>query len=95
MAITLAPKMPGAEEMKAVMGKLVDEQQMTFLKGRPIMDVGETEDTWNLVQLDIEILEDMGYSTLWISWIRFYISNVKSSLVINGNTKGFFNHQGS
>lgn len=37
----------------------------------------------------LKILEDMGFGSTWISWIRFCISNVKS-LIINGKAEGFF-----
>lgn len=36
------------------------------------------------------ILKDMGFGWKWLNWIRFYISTVKFSLIINGNSEGFF-----
>ncbi|XP_047264372.1 secreted RxLR effector protein 78-like [Capsicum annuum] len=42
---------------------------------------------WNFL---LKILEDTGFSSTWISWIRFCISNVKCSLIINGKAEGFF-----
>jgi len=105
------------ERLKTVMGKLVYEHQMAFLKGRQILDAAmlanELVDSrvkqkipGILCKLDIEkaydhvnwnfllkILKDMGFGNKWIKWIRFCISNVKFSLIINGSTKGFFKSQ--
>jgi len=99
------------------MGKLVDEHQMAFLKGRQIMDASllanELVDSrvkqkipGILCKLDIEkaynhvnwnfllkVREDMGFGRKWINWIRFCISSLKFSLIINGNTEGFFQSQ--
>ncbi|WMV50538.1 hypothetical protein MTR67_043923 [Solanum verrucosum] len=35
----------------------------------------------------------MRFGRKWINWIRFCISSVKFSLIINGNTEGFFQSQ--
>jgi len=36
------------------------------------------------------ILRSMGFERKWIRWMRFYISTVRFSLLINGSLKGFF-----
>jgi len=107
------------ERLKTVIGKLVDEHQMAFLKGRQILDASllanelvdsrvKQKQPGILCKLDIEkaydhvnwnfllkILEDMGFGSRWIKWISFCISSVKFSLIINGNTEGFFqSHRG-
>ena len=35
----------------------------------------------------------MSFGSRWIKWISFCISSVKFSLIINGNTEGFFQSQ--
>lgn len=100
--------------MNSVMGKLVDEHQMAFLKGRQILDAAllanelvdgrvKQKKTGLLCKLDIKkaydhvnwnfllkILKDVRFGSKWISWIKYCISSVKLSLIINGNTEGFF-----
>ncbi|CAN4114614.1 unnamed protein product [Withania somnifera] len=41
----------------------------------------------------LKILGDMGFGRKWINWIKFCISSVKFSLIINGNSKSFFQSQ--
>ncbi|WMV41945.1 hypothetical protein MTR67_035330 [Solanum verrucosum] len=58
------------------------------------LDVGKAYDhvNWNFL---LNFLKDMGYGSRWIKWINFCISSVKFSLIINGNTEGFFqSHRG-
>lgn len=45
---------------------------------------------WNL---RLQILKDMGFGSKWIRWIKYCISSVKFSLIINCNTVGFFQSQ--
>ncbi|XP_059310640.1 uncharacterized protein LOC132061995 [Lycium ferocissimum] len=98
------------------MGKLIDQHQMAFLKGRQIMDAAllanELVDSrfkkgrpGILCKLDIEkafdhvnwgyllkILEDMGFGHKWINWIKFCISSVRFSIMINGCPAEGLNH---
>ncbi|WMV15451.1 hypothetical protein MTR67_008836 [Solanum verrucosum] len=58
------------------------------------LDVEKAYDhvNWNFL---LKILKDMGFGSRWIKWISFCISSVKFSLIINGNTEGFFqSHRG-
>ncbi|XP_019255184.1 PREDICTED: uncharacterized protein LOC109233777 [Nicotiana attenuata] len=99
------------------MGKLVDTQQMSFIKGRQIMDAilianecvdarMKSKDPGIMCKLDIEkaydhlnweflpgVLLKMGFDDRWISWIKFCISTVKFSILINGSPVGFFSSQ--
>ncbi|WMV57474.1 hypothetical protein MTR67_050859 [Solanum verrucosum] len=102
------------ERLKKVMPKLVDEQQMAFIKGRQIMDAilvaNECVDMRYrskvpgiLCKLDIEKAYDhlnwehmwttlrmMGFGNTWIKWMRFCMTTVKFSVLINGSPTGFF-----
>ena len=99
------------------MYKLVDSQQMAFIKGRKIMDavlianeaidsrVGQkkpgilckldTEKAYDHVNWGflLNILRKMGFGEKWIRWIRFCISTVKFSVLINGAPEGLFEAQ--
>lgn len=102
------------ERMKTVIGRLIKEHQMAFLKDRQIMDAAmlanELVDSMVkqnvpdiLCKLDIEksydrvnwnfllkVLSDMGFGMKWRNWIKFCVSTVKFSIIINGNPEGFF-----
>ncbi|WMV26179.1 hypothetical protein MTR67_019564 [Solanum verrucosum] len=107
------------ERLKRVVDKLVDKQQMAFIKGRQIIDAvliaNEAIDSrvtqkypGILCKLDIEkaydhvnwefilsMLSQMGFGGSWTSWIKFCISTVKFSILINESPEGFFNaHRG-
>jgi len=53
------------------------------------LDIEKTYDhvNWNFL---LKKLKDMGFGSKWIGWINNCISSVKFSLLINGNTEGFF-----
>ncbi|WMV52976.1 hypothetical protein MTR67_046361 [Solanum verrucosum] len=105
------------ERMKTVMGRLINEHQMAFLKDRQIMNASllanELVDSrvkqkipGILCKLDIEkaydhvnwnylfkVLSDMGFGRKWVNWIKFCVSTVKFSIIINGSPEGFFQSQ--
>ncbi|WMV38581.1 hypothetical protein MTR67_031966 [Solanum verrucosum] len=105
------------DRMKTVMGRLINEHQMAFLKDRQIMDASllsnELVDSrvkqkipGILCKLDIEktydhvnwnylfkVLSDMGFGRKWVNWIKFCVSTVKFSIIINGSPEGFFQSQ--
>ena len=102
------------ESLKKVVDKLVDAQQMAFIKNRQIMDAiliaNEVVDSritqgkaGNLCKLDIEkayghvnwkflskIFACMGFGRWWIQWIKYCISTVRLSVLINGSPQSFF-----
>lgn len=41
----------------------------------------------------MKVLEDMRFGKKWVNKICFSISNVKLSLIINGNNEGFFSFE--
>ena len=55
------------------------------------LDIEKTYDhvNWNFL---LKILKDMGFGIKWIGWINNCISGVKFSLLMNGNTEGFFQY---
>ena len=99
------------ERLKKVVDKLVDAQQMTFIKNRQIMDAiliaNEVVDSritqgkaGILCKLDIEKAYDhvnwkfllkmfacMGFGR---RWIKYCLSTVRFSVLINGAPEGFF-----
>ncbi|WMV19117.1 hypothetical protein MTR67_012502, partial [Solanum verrucosum] len=103
-----------AERLKRVIDKLVNKNQMAFIKGRQIMDAaliasecvdsrlkGNTPGV--MCKLDIEkaydhvnwgfllnTLRQMGFGERWVAWIKFCISTVRFSILVNGELVGFF-----
>jgi hypothetical protein len=53
------------------------------------MDMGKAFDRmeWSFL---IAILEKLGFSPLWLSWIRICISSTSFSILLNGSPFGFF-----
>lgn len=45
---------------------------------------------WNFL---IRLMANMGFGAKWINWIRFYLSTVKFSILINGSPQGFFSSE--
>ncbi|XP_015084259.1 uncharacterized protein LOC107027674 [Solanum pennellii] len=105
------------ERLKKVMHKIVDTQQLSFIKGRQIMDailmanegldfrirskvpgilckldIKKAYDhlNWNFL---LETLSRRGFGGTWMRWIKFCISTVKYSVLINGSPTGFFSSQ--
>ena len=105
------------ERLKKVMHKLVDTQQLAFIKGRQIMDAilmaNECVDfrirskvpgilckldikkaydhlNWNFL---LETLSRRGFGGKWMRWIKFCISTVKYSVLMNGSPTVFFSSQ--
>uniref|UniRef100_A0A0V0IXC5 Putative ovule protein n=1 Tax=Solanum chacoense TaxID=4108 RepID=A0A0V0IXC5_SOLCH len=105
------------ERLKKVIHKLVDTQQLAFIKGRQIMDAilmaNELVDSrvrsnipgilckldiqkaydhlnWNFL---LEALSKRGFGGRWIRWMKFCISTVNFSVLINGSPTGFFSSQ--
>ncbi|WMV54824.1 hypothetical protein MTR67_048209 [Solanum verrucosum] len=100
------------ERMKIVMGRLINEHQMAFLKDRQIMDASllanelvdsrvKQKISGILCKLDIEkacdhvkwndlfkVLSDMGFGRKWVNWIKFFVSTVTFSIIINGSSEG-------
>lgn len=105
------------ERLKRVMPKLVDDQQMAFIKGRQIMDAilvaNECVDVRTiskvpgiLFKLDIEkaydhlnleylwsTLRRMEFGNTWIKWMRFCLTTLKFSVLINSSTCAFFSSE--
>lgn len=106
-----------AERLKKVVYKLVDAQQMAFIKGGQIMNAiliaNECVDARKiskvpniLCKLDIEkaydhlhwgflwkTLENMGFGEKWLEWMKFGITTVKFSILINGAPSVFFSSE--
>ncbi|KAF3628209.1 hypothetical protein FXO38_04523 [Capsicum annuum] len=107
------------KRLKKVVDKLVNKQQMAFIRGRQIMDAvliaNEAIDSRMshskpgiLCKLDIEkaydhvnwdsilsMLRQIGFGERWIRRIKFCMSTVKISVLINGSPEVFFNaHRG-
>jgi len=105
------------DRLKNVIHKLVDTQQLAFIKGRQIMDAilmaNELVDSrvrsnipgilckldiqkaydhlnWNFL---LEALSKRGFGGRWIRWMKFCISTVNFSVLINGSPTGFFSSQ--
>ena len=103
-----------AERLKKVLHRLVDSQQMAFIKGRQIMDAvliaNECVESRQrskcpgiLCKLDIQkaydhlnwnflllMMQRMGFGAKWIRWVKFCISTVKFSIIVNRTPSGFF-----
>ena len=43
---------------------------------------------WNCA---IVVMDKMGFSSKWLGWIRWYISTVRFSVLVNNSPSGFFN----
>ncbi|WMV41678.1 hypothetical protein MTR67_035063 [Solanum verrucosum] len=106
-----------AERLKKVLHRLVDSQQMAFIKGRQIMDAvliaNECVESRQrskcpgiLCKLDIQkaydhlnwnflllMMQRMGFGAKWIRWVKFCISTVKFSILVNRTPSGFFSSQ--
>ncbi|KAF5477219.1 hypothetical protein F2P56_003883, partial [Juglans regia] len=54
------------------------------------LDIEKTYDHVNL-ELLLYLLKRFGFGKRWCMWIRWCVSTVKFSVLINGNPEGFFN----
>ncbi|WMV15498.1 hypothetical protein MTR67_008883 [Solanum verrucosum] len=41
----------------------------------------------------LQVLRQMGFGAKWVNWVKFCISTVKFSILVNGGSEGFFNAQ--
>ncbi|WMV09233.1 hypothetical protein MTR67_002618 [Solanum verrucosum] len=41
----------------------------------------------------LQVLRQMGFGAKWVNWVKFCISTVKFSILVNGGPEGFFNAQ--
>ena len=98
--------------------RLVDNQQMAFIKARQIMDAlliaNECVESRQrskfpgiLCKLDIQkaydhlnwnflllMMQRIGFGAKWIRWVKFCISTVKFSLLVNRTHNNFFPSKG-
>lgn len=56
------------------------------------MDIEKAYDhvNWNYL---LKVLSDMGFGKKWVNWIKFCVSTVKFSIIINGSAEGYFQSQ--